>query len=39
MKIRVISVVKFPREGYKIRKFLGYKSIFQEETIAFCELM
>ena len=36
MEGRVISVVEFPREGYKIRKVFGYKSIFQKETIVFC---
>jgi hypothetical protein len=36
---RVISVVEFSREGYKIRKVFGYKSIFQKETIVFCKLM
>ena len=32
---RVISVVEFPREGYKIRKVFAYKSIFQKETILY----
>ena len=36
---RVISVVEFQREGYKISKILGYKSIFQKEIIVFGELM
>ena len=27
VQVRVISVVEFPREGYKIRKDFGYKSI------------
>ena len=26
MKVRVISVVEFPRDGYIIRKVLNYKS-------------
>ena len=35
----VISGVEFPREGYKIRKVFGYKSIFQKETVEFCKSM
>ena len=31
-KGRVVLVVEFPREGYRIRKVFGYKSIFQKET-------
>ena len=38
-KGRVILVVEFPREGYRIRQVFGYKSIFQKETIVFYELM
>jgi hypothetical protein len=30
---RVISVVEFSREGYKIKKVLGYKSIFQDKLL------
>ena len=36
---RVISVVEFPREAYKIRKVFGYKSIFRKENIVFFEIM
>ena len=37
MLARVISVVEFPRVGYKIKKVFGYKSIFQKNIIIFCE--
>ena len=33
IKIRVISVAEFPRDGYKIRKIFGYKSIFLKELL------
>ena len=36
---RVISVVEFTREVYKIRKVFGYKLIFLKETIVLCALM
>ena len=36
--IMVIGVVEFSREGYKIRKIFGQKSISSKEIILFCEL-
>ena len=37
--IMIIWVVEFSREGYKIRKIFGQKSISSKEIIVFCELM
>ena len=33
----VTLVVKFPREGYKIRQIVGQKSSYSKKNVAFCE--